>query len=233
MTRLVYSCLSALLIATISGCLAGSGSFGWVTDSEQSLGMSGFSIQAPTGQNWYRAPKNDNFPNLIQFIKIMQTPIRNNTEHPEFSITTAVAFGTDIGTRLPRKTDKNAGRKALQQCLQQYQQKAGFTINDSSYDIFLGAECISYKGKQINPEENRYWGTIRYESVTGYLCLHPDYDNFVVVMESKTGASVGMMPVNRDDQTNHFFRSMRFTPRNLPAAPAGAPPKDEGKRRTS
>lgn len=230
MFRLLACCFLAFVVMTISGCMTSSGSFGWVTDPDQYLVKSGFSIQPPTGQNWVRAPQNDNFPNSIVFVKLMQTPIRNNAEHYEFSVTVASAYGTPIVGRVPGKADKDAYKKELQHYLQQRERKLKYLIHESSYDIFHGAKCVHYTGKQLDPEQNSYWGVINYERVSGYLCLHPDYDDFLVGMEWKEGASVGQTPANRDDQLDHFLRSLRFTPRKVPTAHPGEKSKDEGKR---
>lgn len=230
MTRLFLCCLITLVAMTISGCMTSPGSFGWVTDPDQYLKMSGFSIQAPTGQNWARAPQNDSFPNSIVFTKLMQTPIRNNAERPEFSVTVAAAYGTPIVGRVSGNADKDVDKKALQHYLQQRQGHLKYLIHDSSHDIFQGAKCVHYTGKQLDPEKNSYWGVINFERLSGYLCLHPDYDDFLVGIEWKEGASVGQTPANRDDQLGHFIRSLRFTPRKIPGAPAGEKSKDEGKR---
>jgi hypothetical protein len=190
MIRLIVGGIVAFMAATISGCISGSGTFGWVTDSDHYCEMSGFSVQAPIGANWYRVAKNENFPNRIAFVKAEPTPIRFNPYHPEFTITSVAAYGVAIGGRVPRSADKDAVREALQQGLQQYQVNVGINIQNSSYDDSLGAVCLKYKGKPVNPDVNSEYGVIRYESVTGYFCLHPQYDDFLVGMESRNGASV-------------------------------------------
>lgn len=233
MLRLIACCFIPLAIMSISGCMASSGSFRWVNDPDQYLELSGFSIKAPTGHDWGVIAKNEDFPNSIAFVKLTQTPIRNNAEHYEFSVNVATAFGTAIGGLKKGMTENEAQRTVLEKCLQHHQRQLKYHIQESSFTHFQGAECIHYTGKQLNPQVDSYWGTINYERVSGYLCLHPDYNDFLVGIESKDGASVGQAPVNRDDQLSNFLRSLRFTPRAIPAAPPGEKSKTEGKRKIS
>lgn len=233
MIRLITCCLLSLVFISISGCAGSVGNLHWVNDPNRYIELSGFAVKPPTGHDWAVYCKDENFPNAIAFTKLIQTPIRNNVEHPEFSVNVATVFGTVFNGLKKGDVDDETKSKILQQALQFQQKQQQYQINESSLSHFQGAECIRYSGRQLVPEVDIKWGTINYERVNGYMCLHPDYHDFLVVINWKDGASIGQSPVNRDDQLGNFLNSIRFTPRNIPTAPAGEKSKDEGKRTIS
>ena len=226
MNILLRACSAILLGAVVSGCAQS----GWVTDPDRYRNLSGFSVQAPAGPNWFQIEKDETFPNSVVFSNFEQTPIRNNPDHPEFGITWAAAYGLPFQATGTVKGDRKAAEQLLGQMLEQYADQAGIVVETSSLDTSLGADCLGYRGKPRVTDVSTMYGMVRYDSVTGYLCLHPLYDNFAVGMEARNGASVELRPLNRDHQLEHFFRSLRFTPRDLPPKPTGPPSKDEGKR---
>lgn len=230
MSRMLLGSFIVLIAAIIEGCVSGPGSSGWVTDPDHYWELSGFAVQAPSGPNWHKLEKNEKHENSVVFTNVEATPIRLNPRNPEFTFTLAMARGWPTGNRVPRVCDNGTVKNALLQILKKYQQQVGLVVQNSSYDTSLGADCVTYRGKPINTDVMGEYGVVRYESVIGYLCLHPDYDDFVVIMESRNGASVEIEPINRNHQTDHFFKSVRFTPRNLPADPAAPPSRNEGEQ---
>jgi hypothetical protein len=229
MVRMILGCMLAITVMVASGC-AGAGGFSWVTDSDAYWKLSGLSVQAPSGPNWIRMPKDEKFPNSIVFANIEQTPIRFNPYHPEFTVTVAKAYGASVATRVAGREDRQVVEDALRQFLSQLEKQHGIVVQHAAYDTSLGASCLAYRGKPLKPEVDSGYGTVRFQSVSGFLCLHPKYDDFLVVLESRDGASVELVPKNRDYQTDHFFKSILFTPRDLPLKPVGPPSKDEKKR---
>lgn len=224
MRRAILSALAALLAVIICGCNAGR--FGAATDSERYWRLSGFEVKAPSGANWFRLETDEKYPNGIAFVKLEQTPTRLSPDSNDFTITKVAAYGAPFKGP-PVRSDEMA-HNALGMLLSQFAKKAGFVVQERHFDTSLGARCLNYQGKPERPEQNSKLGVIRADSVSGYLCLHPDYQNFVVGMHSMNGASVRMKPADRKQQTDHFFRSIRFTPRSLPPKPE-EPSKDEGK----
>lgn len=233
MIRFITCCLLPLVFISISGCAGSFGNLRWVNDPDRYIELSGFAVKPPTGQDWAVYCKDEAFPNAITFTKLIQTPIRNNAEHYEFSVNVATAFGIAVNGLKNGAVADEMKTKVLQQSLQYIQKQLKYQINESSFTHFQGAECIRYGGKQLAPQVDIYWGTINFERVNGYLCLHPDHHDFMVVIDWKDGASVGLSPVSRDDQLGNFLNSIRFTPRKIPTTPAGEKLKDEGKRTIS
>ncbi|MDD5169760.1 MAG: hypothetical protein PHN75_13140 [Syntrophales bacterium] len=233
MIRFITCCWLPLVFISISGCADSFGNLRWVSDPDRYIELSGFAVKPPTGQDWAVYFKDKDFPNAISFTKLSQTPIRNNVEHPEFSVNVATVFGTAFYGLEKGAVDDETKMKILQQALQFQQKQQQYQINKSSLTQFQGAKCISYSGRQLVPEVDITWGTINYERVNGYMCLHPDYHDFLVVIVWKDGSSVGQSPVNRDDQLGNFLNSIRFTPRKIHTAPDGKKSNDEGKRTIS
>jgi hypothetical protein len=226
MTEMIRGCLAVVLL---SGCV--SGNQGWVTDSNHYCNMSGFSVQAPSGPNWYRREKNPDFPNEIVFTKVESpAPRWLRADQPDFYFSSATAYGTAIGAAVSGKGQKKTAEEALGMLLEKYQEKAGLKIESSSHDRSLGAECITYQGVPVHPDSNSQYGIIRTKGVMGYICLHPDYNDFIVGMEFRNGATAAIAPADHSQQVDHFFKSLTFTPRDLPAKPAVAPLKIERTR---
>jgi hypothetical protein len=210
---IVCGTVLALAIACLTGCATGT--WGRVIDPEQYWQMSGFQVQAPSGMKWIRDQKIETFPNAISFVKFEQLPIHLSDYHPQFTFTKAFAYGAAVGRRATSKNDAGV-ETFLREYLHFYEQESKMKVEKVTLDVSRGGSCLAYSGNLLKTVYNTYYGPIKYSSVTGYLCLHPDYDDFVVGMESRNGGSEELDPANRDSQLDHFFRSLRFTPRNIP-----------------
>jgi hypothetical protein len=206
--------LAVLLIAfAVSGCA--SGDFGWANDPERSYQFSGFSVRAPSGSNWSWSARNPDSPNSILFTKVDQTPF--------FKFTTAGALGIPIGAPVPHDSAKDV----LTKILQQYQQQSGLIVEKSSFETPIEAQCLRYQGKLAKRDLLTVSGVVRIEAIRGYFCLHPDYDDFVVMMETRNGTVPGITQSFSWLQVENFFNSLRFTPRNIPKKPPGPPSKSQ------
>jgi hypothetical protein len=213
-----------VLLAT-GGCA--SEQYGFVVDTEHYFNLSGFSVQSPTGSEWDQVAKSDEMPNSILFRTIGRMP-RDFSNHADFNFTTAFAFGLPINGRVPLLSEQQT-EEALRKLFTKYSEKAELIIGKATFDKSLAASCMRFEGIPKNQDLMTQSGVVRTESVIGYFCLHPSYDDFLVIMESRNGATVEIGPVNRRHQLVHFFKSLRFTPRNGPfRGPAGKPPSEVG-----
>jgi hypothetical protein len=201
----------ALTTACMSGCATGT--WGRVFDSEQYWQMSGFQVQPPSGMKWVLEEKDNTFPNAISFVKVEGIPIRLNVYHPQFTFTKAFAYGADIGRRATSKNDAGA-ETFLREYLHFYEKEIQMEVQSITFDASRGGGCLAYSGNLLKTVYNTKYGPIRYTDVTGYLCLHPDYLDFVVGMESRNGCSEELVPAKRDSELDHFLKSLRFTPKN-------------------
>jgi hypothetical protein len=84
-------------------------------------------------------------------------------------------------------------------------------LDNSVYDASLGTDCVKYAASSTLeriPTDN---GEMRIDAIQGYLCLHPNLDNFGVLMQTSTFATV-WTDIPRKENQSSFFQSMRFLP---------------------
>jgi hypothetical protein len=223
--KCVRASLSVFAVLAVAGCM--SAQSGFVLDSEQYFNLSGFSVQPPTGPDWDHLAKRDESPNSILFQTIGRMP-RDFSNHADFNFTTAYAVGVPIYGRVPITSEQQT-EEALRRLFTQYSEKNDLVIDRTTFDKSLAASCMKFEGKPRNPDMMTQSGVVRIESVIGYFCLHPLYDDFLVVLESRNGATVEVGPVNRRNHIGHFFKSIHFTPRDEPFRdPAGKQGKEKG-----
>jgi YVTN family beta-propeller protein len=201
-----------LLITVPLGCVKNNKSGSLITDSGRYYHLSGFSVKPPSGNNWLKLPSRDEIPNSIDFRIIEIKSQKPEPNKSEGSITFVRAMSSILDEPVPSRTDTTVLASALRAHLNRYYLFSGFKVIQSEFDRGLGFDCLRFNGRFSKERILADWGDIRFSDVEGYFCLHPDQDNFGVLMFSVNGASAGSTPVIRDQEVNHSYRSLHFDP---------------------
>ena len=206
--------LLILLLASLTGCAIRENTYFAINDSEVYWQRSGFSIKPPSGSNWTKMPTDTTLPNSVVFTTGEGMYFGGATTNKWLYLkgTTVLAVSTLLDEPLRDRTDKTRLASALRNHLERYQQFSPVQIKEVSYDAKLGMDCVRYAGKAKKERYNVDQLDGREDEVKGYLCLHPANDIFCVKMESHNYASVNTTMANKDDQVDHFFSSLSFTP---------------------
>jgi hypothetical protein len=200
-----------LLLLCQAACAVNEKSYWPVTDSEMYWNRPGFAVKAPS-ESWSRNPLNEKNPDSISFSRgegavwggMMDKPVYMN-----------FARVVAVGIRLQGAAIDRKDKVVLTATLRKYLDLLSHwptKVTDSSYDNSLGLECLKYSGSAKKKRHPIPGGEVKELPVTGYFCLHPDSDRYGVVMESHNySTSAGKIPFV-DEQANHFFTSLRFSP---------------------
>lgn len=211
----VKTAIASIAMFSLVGC-AGNDTVRWITDSEQYWEMSGFSVKPPSGSRWMKTPSDNKTPNMIRFGKIDPKPFALNPNEPSFDGTFAIAVSGVFDEHVPGGKDTAAFSKAIREYNERYHVFGDSKIEQLSYDRSFGLDCLRYK---LLPSKERLkspLGDIYFKESNGYFCLHPEHDNFGVFMAGVNAARTGFNLPNRDDQVEHLFSSLRFSPISSP-----------------
>lgn len=207
------SSLIAPILCLLAGCALQRDMAGPVFDHDFEWVRGGFSVKAPSGGGWSRLQADGSNPNSVAFQKAEGLAYADFTPKNILYIkgATAFAYSTILDEPVYNRKDKNlvalALRKHLERCLLGMKQ----TLVKSVYDASLGADCVKYGAtstlKRI-PTDN---GDMHIDAIHGYFCLHSDLDNFAVIMQTSTFATV-WTDIPQKEGRSTFFKSLRFLP---------------------
>lgn len=201
----------AVMILGLVGCARNNNALWWVTDSETYSDLAGFSVKPPSGPNWSILPQNELLPNLISFMKFDVFPFMLESRYPEFNGTAATAYGTVLDEPVADRKNREMLAEALRNHLKHYQGYFGVTIKESVLDGSIGPDCLRFEGVPLKEVVDSDFGTVRVGDRKGYICLHPEHDNYAVILATQDGVRTGSWGGNRDQQVKNFYDSLRFT----------------------
>lgn len=201
------------ILTGLPGCALNEKNYWAVNDPDMYWNRSGYSIKAPSGRNWYKQPTSDNYPNSIVFFRGEGVYYGGDPgKWIYMSGAAMVAAGTFLDEPVLDRKDKSILAATLRKHLDRYQRYWTTKIGDSRYDSSLGLDCLKYSGTPKIDRIPTNRGDIHEQEIKGYFCLHPDNDKFGVIMESRNISNAGSEPSRIDQQADHFFESLRFTP---------------------
>jgi len=200
-----------VLLSLLLGCAAKENLYWAVTDSEEYWNRNGFAVQPPSGTKWYKLPVEDKLPNLITFAH-QEGMVYGSGQYWYLTATTAFAYSVLLDEPVQEQSDKKSLEEQLREHLLRYQLFRGETVSEVVYNPLQGLDCVSYKATPTKKSHRTDRGEVFIGRIKGYLCLHPEQHSFGVVMELRDLATAGSELVLRDGQTEHFIKSLRFTP---------------------
>ncbi|HJV34743.1 hypothetical protein [Geomonas sp.] len=201
------------LLLCLGGCAVNEKTYWAVTDAETYWSRPGFAVQAPSSSHWFKAPSDENYPDSIVFVRGEGANLGGVTDKPVYvNSATVLACGSVLDEPVVERNDKQALAAALRRHLDRYQGYWTTKITDAGYDGSLGVDCLRYAG--IPKKENHaiLGGSVKELPVKGYFCLHPENNQFAVMMESRDYSTSGTKIPFVEEQADHFFRSLRFAP---------------------
>ena len=205
-----------LIVSCLTGCAARENMLLAVTDSDAYWDRSGYSIKAPSGNDWYKLPRDEKHPNSIIFAKGEGVISRG----PDWLLTGTgvVATSTMLDEAVQDRKDKKLLAALLLNHLNRYVHGRTKITNSSYFATKNGLDCLKYTPGQRTQQGEK--GAVREEGGQGYFCLHPHHDSFGVIMESRnfTLAWTAATASDRSAQTYHFFKSLRFNPFSSPVS---------------
>jgi len=205
--------LIALALFFSAGCASQRDKAGPVIDPEFEWVRAGFSVKAPTGRDWYKLPANDSNPNSVAFQKAEGLAYAEFTPKNTLYIkgSNAFAFSTILEEPVKDRKDKNQLALALRKQLERRLLSMKERLGSSHYDASFEADCLKYGATSTQkriPTDN---GEMHIAAIYGYFCLHPDLDNFAVLMQTSTFATV-WTDIPEKEHGASFFQTLRFLP---------------------
>jgi hypothetical protein len=204
----------ALVLCFLTGCALQRDVAGPVTDRNFEWVRVGFSVTSPPEGDWYRLPDSDNNHNSIAFQK------GEGLAHAEFKTPNIVyikgenlfAASTFLDRAVKDRNDKNllvfVLRDNLERCLLSMKE----SLKDFAYDSSLGADCVKFDAASTRGRIPTEYGEMYIDAIQGYFCLHPDIDNFGVLMQTSAYATVWTDIRHKKKKQLPFFESLRFLP---------------------
>lgn len=203
----------ALMLCFLTGCALQRDVAGPVTDSNFEWVRVGFSVKSPPGKDWHRLPDSDNNRNSIAFQR------GEGLAYAEFRPTNIVyikgenvfAASTYLDRAVTDRKDKNVLASVLRTNLERCLLSMKESIEHSVYDSSLGAECVKYDATSTRGRIPTEYGEMYIDAIQGYFCLHPDIDNFGVLIQTSAYATV-WNDIRPKEKRSPFFKSLRFLP---------------------
>lgn len=200
-----------LLLLSLTACAVNEKSYWAVSDSEMYWNRPGFSVKA-LSTSWFRNPTSEKNPDSIVFSRGEGAILGGVPDKPVYmNAASVVAVGLRLSGPVIDRKDKTVLLARLRKYLDHLSHWPT-SITDSSYDDTFGLECVKYSGSAKKERQPIPGGEMKELPVTGYFCLHPNSDRYAVIMESRNYSTSGTKISFVDDQTDHFFKSLRFAP---------------------
>ncbi|GFO66938.1 hypothetical protein GMLC_05170 [Geomonas limicola] len=206
--------LAALLLASLgsAGCVAQRDVAGAVLDPEFRWNRSGFSVLAPEGSTWNRVAGNN--PGGIAFVRGEGLYYAEVAPRNAVYVKGENAFAVAIHLKpaITARTDQERATQALQQNLERYLAKLHQKATRTRYDRDLGLDCLKYQAVSTEKRLSTEKGELHLGGIYGYLCVHPEADDFGVIMQCN---NFGTVWTDIEEKKSHwrFFSSLRFLPR--------------------
>jgi uncharacterized protein (DUF1501 family) len=203
----------ALVLCFLAGCALQRDVAGPVTDRNFEWVRVGFSVKSPPGRDWYRLPDSGSNRSSVAFQR------GEGLAYAEFRPSNIVyikgenvfAASTYLDKAVTDRKDKNSLASVLRNNLERCLLSMKESLENSVYDSSLGADCVKYDAASTSgriPTEN---GEMYIDAIQGYFCLHPDIDNFGVLMQTSAFATV-WTDIHPKEKRSPFFKSLRFLP---------------------
>lgn len=196
----------------IFGCADESNVFLRVTDPNRYWHLTGFEVQPPKGNDWFKLPDVLVAPNSIVFKKEEYFRFMLDTRYPEVTTVIVRASGIVFKGSFHNRFDSASASDDLVEIIKKHPEQLGLNHIEVAPERFKEFDCARFSGTLKNNLIETSVGYIQFEAQKGLLCLHPRYNNFGVLMTVVNGARQGTQKVNRDPEAWALFESLRFTP---------------------